>query len=1369
MATNFLKRFISGTVAAIVVGSSIPLVDRPASAAAYPEGFVYADNGKFMCDGAPYYYGGTNCYYLTYKSDSEVKNVFDNAQEMGLKVIRVWGNLDVGKKTGETDGNGHPVFEGNNDGEGQKDGIYFQYWDDEQKKPVVNDGADGLQKLDYVIKEAEEHDMKLIITFTNYWEAFGGMGQYVKWLQMKNGESVSSGQVSGSDCCKFYTDETLKGWYKDYIKALLNHENHYTKEKLMNSEAVFAWELSNEPRCGIDKECGNDILYNWASEMSAYVKSLDPYHMVSVGDEGFFNWKYEDATAQNRNHYVYAGAEGVDFEKLMSIENIDFGTPHMYMEDWGVSNENGDVNWITDHAEVAAAVNKPVIMEEFGEKDRSARDKNMTTWLGLMVDKYQGFNYWMIASYLDDGTLYEDYDHYTVYGPEGTETDSTRTIIMDAAAKMAKKNLLNFTDKSNYDYDRSVGKDVTIKMTIGEGTISGVEFNGNALTSSDYTIEGTTIYIKDSFLKKQELGKYSAKILMTAGNSPKFTVTTMDPTLEMPEISPTEASVDINPKVCNGVAISMDKKTSEFRGLVYNGEKLTEDVDYTVDGNVVKINASFLRTLSTGKAEITFDFYEGADCILKLTISDSTGKDELDTFEKYADDDALWKAYSKNSSGNEVGLSLVTKNGSKKLAFDYNVGSPNYCGVNHPIAARDLSAFDGIKFEIEGNDSGNSFTLQLKDINDNYFEKEIKVDFTGVKEIKVPFEEFTPPSWQTNGAKLDTTKINQFSFYAGTGDGQTTTGTYYLDDVLAYGAEPVVDPYIVNKTGTYDGNDDVTVNLVLNDNQVKSVSYNDKELTNNGDYTVDGNRVILKNEFLATLENGTHKFVFKFSNDSVDTFTLTVNKGGDHTHKYTSEVTKAATCTEKGIKTFTCECGDTYTEVIPAKGHTASGWIVDKQPTNKESGSRHTECTVCGTILDTETIAPLPGGDEATVKNSSKYITVKNGSVEVKDGAKVKVGDTLTITVFPNIGWKVASATVNGKAITTHKGNVYTYKVVSDGTLNIAAKFAQMNANVVFNNKYFTVKKGNTVLNTGDAVKGGDTLSITVRANVGWKVANAFVNGNAITSRSGNTFTYKVNSDGDLKLTVKYTQMNAKVTFSSNYLTVKNGSTTLKTGDAVKGGDTLTITARVNTGWKVANVTVNDKAITSRNGNTFTYKVDSEGTLKLAPKYTQMNAKVAFNSNYLTVKKGSTVLKTGNAVKGGDTLTITARVNTGWKVANVTVNGKAVTSRSGNTFTYKVDSEGTLNLAVKYTQKTAKLNNPKTFITVKKGTTVLKTGAALKGGDTLTITVTPNKGFKVTDLTINGVVVNATRKGNVFTYKVDVEGTCTVGAKFTKV
>ncbi len=41
-----------------------------------------------------------------------------------------------------------------------------------------------------------------------------------------------------------------------------------------------------------------------------------------------------------------------------------------------------------------------------------------------------------------------------------------------------------------------------------------------------------------------------------------------------------------------------------------------------------------------------------------------------------------------------------------------------------------------------------------------------------------------------------------------------------------------------------------------------------------------------------------------------------------HTHSYSSKITKAATCTENGIKTYTCAgCSDSYTESIPAAGH----------------------------------------------------------------------------------------------------------------------------------------------------------------------------------------------------------------------------------------------------------------------------------------------------------------------------------------------------------------------------------------------------------------------------------------------------------------
>lgn len=40
-----------------------------------------------------------------------------------------------------------------------------------------------------------------------------------------------------------------------------------------------------------------------------------------------------------------------------------------------------------------------------------------------------------------------------------------------------------------------------------------------------------------------------------------------------------------------------------------------------------------------------------------------------------------------------------------------------------------------------------------------------------------------------------------------------------------------------------------------------------------------------------------------------------------HTHHYTAAVTTEASCTAAGVKTYTCACGETYTESIPATGH----------------------------------------------------------------------------------------------------------------------------------------------------------------------------------------------------------------------------------------------------------------------------------------------------------------------------------------------------------------------------------------------------------------------------------------------------------------
>ena len=67
------------------------------------------------------------------------------------------------------------------------------------------------------------------------------------------------------------------------------------------------------------------------------------------------------------------------------------------------------------------------------------------------------------------------------------------------------------------------------------------------------------------------------------------------------------------------------------------------------------------------------------------------------------------------------------------------------------------------------------------------------------------------------------------------------------------------------------------------------------------------------------------------------------------------------TCTNKGHKAYdTCTRCDytTYVE-LPATGHTESNWIIDKQPTCTENGSKYKECTVCHEKLVTEVIEAL--------------------------------------------------------------------------------------------------------------------------------------------------------------------------------------------------------------------------------------------------------------------------------------------------------------------------------------------------------------------------------------------------------------------------
>lgn len=52
-------------------------------------------------------------------------------------------------------------------------------------EPTINTGAEGLQRLDYVVKSAGAHGVSLIINFVNNWSDYGGMVSHAFHIRRK--------------------------------------------------------------------------------------------------------------------------------------------------------------------------------------------------------------------------------------------------------------------------------------------------------------------------------------------------------------------------------------------------------------------------------------------------------------------------------------------------------------------------------------------------------------------------------------------------------------------------------------------------------------------------------------------------------------------------------------------------------------------------------------------------------------------------------------------------------------------------------------------------------------------------------------------------------------------------------------------------------------------------------------------------------------------------------------------------------------------------------------------------------------------------------------------------------------------------------
>ncbi|KAI1103715.1 glycoside hydrolase family 5 protein [Jackrogersella minutella] len=381
------------------------LVYKPTGEPA-PEGFVTVDGGKFKLDGKDFNFAGSNAYYFPFDSNAtDVELGLAAAKDAGLKVFRTWGFND---KNVTYDPQGLPQYGG--EGAGVTNAI-FQWW-------ANGTSTINITEFDKVVDAATKADIKLIVTFTNGWADYGGMDVF----------TVNLGGKYHDD---FYRLPQIKDAYKRYISEFLT--------RYASSPTIMAWELANEPRCGADAvrslptsgNCTASTLTSWIDEMSGFIKTLDPAHLVTWGGEGGFAGDSED--------WAYNGADGGDFDANIALPAVDFGVFHTY-PDWWAKTVPWTERWIRDHAAAGRRAGKPVVHEEYGWMTPEVRAQNGIPavdatrleveggWQRIMAEERMSDMYWQ---YGFSGYSYgrNHNDGFTIY----LDDEEAETLVYDHA------------------------------------------------------------------------------------------------------------------------------------------------------------------------------------------------------------------------------------------------------------------------------------------------------------------------------------------------------------------------------------------------------------------------------------------------------------------------------------------------------------------------------------------------------------------------------------------------------------------------------------------------------------------------------------------------------------------------------------------------------------------------------------------------------------------------------------------------------------------------------------------------------------------------------------------------------------------------
>ncbi|HYV09389.1 MAG TPA: cellulase family glycosylhydrolase [Pyrinomonadaceae bacterium] len=330
------KKLLAGAALVLVLSAAVLfLVAKPNSTPSTPrDQFVRQRGGRFMIGQKPFRFVGANVAVMYRDEDrARMPETLRQAAQTGIKVVRVWAF-----------GEGGP-----NDVKPMAD---FEDWPRTHYfRQVPGEwNEEAFVYLDKVIAEAAKNNIYVQLCLTNWWRDTGGVTQYLRWAGINDAadDSYKFG-INNEKAILFYTNPETRRLYREHLEKLATRRNTVTGVLYRDDPAIFGWELMNEAQVITGRWSERRA---WFEEMSAYLKALDPNHLIAPGA-----WGYRSS------------AERREWLLDHAIPTIDYCDVHSYPRDDHdsfVDSPKALREFIENRAAAAYSLGKPLVLGEFG-------------------------------------------------------------------------------------------------------------------------------------------------------------------------------------------------------------------------------------------------------------------------------------------------------------------------------------------------------------------------------------------------------------------------------------------------------------------------------------------------------------------------------------------------------------------------------------------------------------------------------------------------------------------------------------------------------------------------------------------------------------------------------------------------------------------------------------------------------------------------------------------------------------------------------------------------------------------------------------------------------------------------------------------